>query len=126
MVELGTHNLCPLTNEVGECILGIAFLRVGLCEPSYRERWLWESSDCPLCTSLQCYTSPASCFWYGWQHRRYFSRRSRPAERARQAHGVATAFSVSRNSFVRFSSILITPGSFTLILANTTNRVGFS
>ena len=33
---------------------------------------------------------------------------------------------VSRNSFVRFSSILTPPGSFTLILANTTNRVGFS
>ncbi|MEG4008249.1 hypothetical protein QUA41_25845 [Microcoleus sp. Pol11C1] len=42
-----------------------------------------------------------------------------PAERARQAHGVATAFTVSRNSFVRFSSIPIT-------LANTTNWVGFS
>jgi len=50
----------------------------------------------------------------------------RPAERARQAHGVATAFSVSRNSFVRFSSIPIPPGSFTSILANTTNWVGFS
>jgi hypothetical protein len=33
---------------------------------------------------------------------------------------------VSRNSFVRFSSILIAPGSFTSILANTTNWVGFS
>jgi len=49
-----------------------------------------------------------------------------PAERARQAHGVATAFSVSRNSFVRFSSIQIAPNSFALILANTTNWVGFS
>ncbi|MEG4861591.1 hypothetical protein QUB75_28355 [Microcoleus sp. K1-B6] len=49
-----------------------------------------------------------------------------PAERARQAHGVATAFSVSRNSFVRFSSIQAAPDSFTLILANTTNSVGFS
>ncbi|MBD1884998.1 hypothetical protein [Microcoleus vaginatus] len=49
-----------------------------------------------------------------------------PAERTRQAHGVATAFSVSRNSFVRFSSIPIPPDSFPLILANTTNKVGFS
>ena len=49
-----------------------------------------------------------------------------PAERARRAHGVATAFSVSRNSFVRFSSMPSAPGSFALILANTTNRVGFS
>ncbi|WP_333342283.1 hypothetical protein [Microcoleus sp. BROC3] len=31
-----------------------------------------------------------------------------PAERARQAHRVPTAFSVSRNSFVRFSSMPIT------------------
>ncbi|MEG4589805.1 hypothetical protein QUA54_32010 [Microcoleus sp. MOSTC5] len=36
-----------------------------------------------------------------------------PAERARQAHGVPPAFSVSRNSFVRFSSIPITPKFFT-------------
>jgi hypothetical protein len=33
---------------------------------------------------------------------------------------------VSRNSFVRFSSMPITPDYFALILANTTNRVGFS
>ncbi len=49
-----------------------------------------------------------------------------PAERARQAHGVATPFSVSRNSLVRFSSMPITPDYFTLILENTTNSVGFS
>jgi hypothetical protein len=49
-----------------------------------------------------------------------------PAERARQAHGVDTAFSVSRNSFVRFSSIPIPSNSFALIRANTTNKVGFS
>lgn len=50
-----------------------------------------------------------------------------PAERARQAHyGVDKAFSVSRNSFVRFSSLQINSDSFTFILANTTNRVGFS
>ena len=50
-----------------------------------------------------------------------------PAEFARQGHhGVATAFSVSRNSFVRFSSMPINSDSFALILANTTNRVGFS
>lgn len=42
------------------------------------------------------------------KHQRAFPRRSRRAERARQAHGVATAFSVSRNSFVRFSSMRIT------------------
>ena len=76
-------------------------------------------------TSLHCYTSPAPHFWYGWQHRRSFPRRPRPAERARQAHGVATAFSVSRNSFVRFSSIPINSDSFVLIRANTTNRGGF-
>jgi hypothetical protein len=33
---------------------------------------------------------------------------------------------VSRNSFVRFSSIPINSDSFALILANTTNKVGFS
>jgi hypothetical protein len=33
---------------------------------------------------------------------------------------------VSRNSFVRFSSMPIVPDFFTLILANTTNKVGFS
>jgi hypothetical protein len=44
-----------------------------------------------------------------------------PAEQARQAHGVNTAFSVFRNSFVRFYSIPVPPNSFTLILANTTN-----
>ncbi len=41
-------------------------------------------------------------------------------------HGIATAFSVSRNNFVRFSSMLIAPDFFKLILENTTNRVGFS
>jgi DOPA 4,5-dioxygenase len=44
------------------------------------------------------------------------------AEFARHGHhGVATAFSVSRNSFVRFSSLPINSDSFALILANTTN-----
>ncbi len=33
---------------------------------------------------------------------------------------------VSRNSFVRFSSIPVNSDSFALILANTTNWVGFS
>jgi hypothetical protein len=33
---------------------------------------------------------------------------------------------VSGNSFVRFSSMPIAPDFFTLILANTTNPVGFS
>jgi hypothetical protein len=41
-------------------------------------------------------------------------------------HGVATEFSVSGNSFVRFSSMPIAPDYFALILANTTNPVGFS
>jgi hypothetical protein len=36
-------------------------------------------------------------------------------------HDIATTFSVSRNSFVRFSSMPIAPDFFTLILANTTN-----
>ena len=49
-------------------------------------------------------------------------RRSRRAEFARQGHhGVDTAFSVSRNSFVRFSSMPINSDSFALILENTTN-----
>ncbi|MEG5170855.1 hypothetical protein [Microcoleus sp. B3-D7] len=47
-------------------------------------------------------------FRYGWQHWRAFLPRSRRAEFARLAHHVvATAFSVSRNSFVRFSSLQI-------------------
>jgi len=61
---------------------------------SYSERWLWESSDYPLCTSERaCYTSPAPRFWYGWQHRRYFPRRSHGAGFARQGHhGIRKAF----------------------------------
>ncbi|MEG4940065.1 hypothetical protein [Microcoleus sp. F4-D5] len=50
-----------------------------------------------------------------------------PVGFARQAHhGVDTAFSVSRNSFVRFSSMPITADYFAFIVANTTNPVGFS
>jgi len=57
----------------------------------------------------------------------HLPRRSRCAEFARQAHhAVAKAFSVSRNSLVRFSSMPIAPNYFTLTLANTTNKVGFS
>ncbi|MEG4408585.1 hypothetical protein [Microcoleus sp. MON2_D5] len=51
---------------------------------------------------------------------------TRRAERARQAHAVATAFSVSRNSLVRFSALPINSDSLALIRANTTHRVGFS
>ena len=48
-----------------------------------------------------------------------------PDDRAVQAseqghHGVDTAFSVSRNSLVRFSSLPINSDSFAVILANTT------
>ena len=30
MVELGTHNLCPLTNEVEECILAARVFKTGI------------------------------------------------------------------------------------------------
>jgi hypothetical protein len=50
-----------------------------------------------------------------------------PCRVLRQAHhAVAKAFSVSRNSFVRFSSMAIAPDFFALILENTTPKVGFS
>jgi hypothetical protein len=50
-----------------------------------------------------------------------------PCRVLRQSHdGVDTAFSVSRNSFIRFSSMPINSDFFALILANTTNWVGFS
>ncbi|MEG4023747.1 hypothetical protein QT996_13235 [Microcoleus sp. S13C4] len=48
-----------------------------------------------------------------------------PAEFARLAHhGVATAFSVSRNSLVRFSSLPINSDYLALIRGNTTTQWG--
>jgi len=41
-------------------------------------------------------------------------------------HGVVTVLSISKNSFVRFSSMPINSNTFALILANTTHPVGFS
>jgi hypothetical protein len=127
MVELGTHNLCPLTNEVGECILGIAFLRLGLCSrPHERERWLWKAAHARSARPYPVTHHP---------HRAFGTVNT--SDTSPDAHAVQGSLGrvimaltqhdeVSRNSFVRFSSILIPPGSFTLILANTTNRVGFS
>jgi hypothetical protein len=115
MVELGTHNLCPLTNEVEECILGDGVFKTGIMRSrSYKS-----------VLALLHITAPH--FWYGWQHQRYFPQHLRRAEFARQVpHVVVTAFSVSRNSLVRFSSLPINSDSFTFILENTTNSVRFS
>jgi hypothetical protein len=86
-----------------------------------------ESSDYPLCTSERaCYTSPDRVFGTVGNT----DDTSPDAHTVRGSLGrVIMAFarlSVSRNSFVRFSSIPINSDYFALILANTTNPVGFS
>jgi hypothetical protein len=60
MVELGTHNLCPLTNEVEECIWGDRVFKTGIMRSrSYK-------------SVLALLHITRTAFWYGWQHRRSF------------------------------------------------------
>jgi len=116
MVELGTHNLCPLTNEVEECILGARVFKTGIMRSrSYKN----------VLALLHIIRTA------------FLVRLATPRPPNRNAHTVKGSLGkvimalpqhdeVSRNSLVRFSSLPINSDSFTFILANTTNSVRFS